>query len=300
MNLTDAELANSLTLSSVLICSMAVISLILKLSGYGGLLTWLQRFAPWMTLWIRHFTICSVLLLEFAFSIVIIAFGSSHSGLPLAAALLLFIASLATWPLFKNLGGCPCFGTMSYTMRISSLAVHTFVLCLVILLYIAAPLLKYATSYCVVSMAMVIIAFGFGRKLALSMFLGSPCSIEIVDKLVTDEIVGVAAVEDAALLLIFLKKRCPACVTLMAYVHRLSAAFSDKVRFVLIIDGLSINETVRFAEAYVVPDIGNVLRTRAKISSAPTLVTVRGRVQKKYVGLNACSQGISDLIYSTL
>lgn len=298
MILTNIELTNSLTLCSVLISSVTMISLFLKLSGYKGLLTWLQKTTPRMAQWVRHVAICSLLLLELAFSIAILVFGSGRSSLPIAAALLLFLMSLAAWLLFRKSGGCPCFGTMPYAKKFNSMSVCAFVLCAVLLLYLTSSLLQDATFYCVVLVAMVVAAFSFGRAMILSVFIGSSCNIDIVDELVASEIVGVT--EDTVLLLFFLKKRCPACVILIAYVQKISAVFYDKVKFILVIDGFSINETVKLAEAYVVPDSNNVLKARAKIFSSPTLVAMRGKVQKKYVGLNACSQGISDLIYSTL
>lgn len=298
MNLTNMELNNCLTLCSVLISSATMISLILKLSGYNGLLVWMNKTVPRMALWLRHVAICSVLFSELAFSIVILVFGSSRNSLPIAAALLLFLISLASWLLFRKSGGCPCLGTMPYAKEFSNLSVFTFVLCAVLLLYLTAPLLRDVTYYCVVLVAIVIASFSFGRALILSAFIGSSCNIEIVDELTVNEIEGIT--EDTTLLLFFLKVRCKACVTLIAYIQRISAVFSDEVKFVVVIDGFAIDETIKLGEAYVVPDSKNVLKARAKHLSSPTLVAMRGKVQKKYVGLQACSQGISDLIYSTL
>jgi hypothetical protein len=160
-----------------------------------------------------------------------------------------------------------------------------------------SSVLDKAMVLCAVIASMVVCAFIFGRIIILNIFKGSACNIDLIDEL---EAGGVEGAAEGALLVFFLKKRCSSCIALLTCIKKISLVFSNDVKFVIIIDGFAIDETVKFGDSYVVPDAKGLIRSRAKISSVPTVIAVRGKDQIKYVGLNACSQGMLDLIYSTL
>ena len=151
----------------------------------------------------------------------------------------------------------------------------------------SVPSLPLATM---VMVFVLVCAFFIGMTTARKFFLGSKSDRPILPDKVLQDCVPLKA---QTTYFFVLKTGCPVCIKLLKLTEKLSAVLSDKINFIILLDGMGLDESRKLGDAYVLPDKceeAELLMKKTKIS--PSLFVYTDNECQKYTGLYGCGFGM--------
>jgi hypothetical protein len=290
-------LTNATIVSASVISAVLIVSSVLKACGFKQAVRWARDKLPWLSSQTLVGAVALWIVLELYLSIWLLMNAERYSVLPLALGACLLSVSILIRILHKKLGNCPCFGDASNIDKDISLKVCAAALAVVVLTYIAASFLSLDLAFLLVLSSVLAGSFLLGYSLVLRALRGAVCNYSELEHFKR----GLDGCEEVDVLLVcFVKPGCHACMVFMRYVQMISSIAFGNIKFVVIMEGLSIANPSKLGNAFVHCDLSNELKSSAKIKATPALVSIQHGEQRKYVGLDACSSAVASVVCTLL
>lgn len=217
----------------------------------------------------------------------------------LLSATLFIVAAINKYALPDG-KGCPCFGTLSMYTSLNGVNVSAVLLALTAAIWAvdqAAPGWFRPTIFCLAISSISATTFWGGLKLQSVLFRGEVGAGKDIGALLASYQIYEP---NATTVLIFLSVQCEICMSFLRYLEGYSDQFGEKVSFLLFIDGMNLQENMKFGKAIVVADSGANVKREFRVDRTPSMIVPNGQSSyRRYKGLDACSLALTRLVIVT-
>lgn len=282
-------------LATYSVALVLTLSVLLKVLERNEIAKWFKVFSSSQIVFLLVFYV--VIVIELVLLAAELLVGTRSMLFSVIVSIMLFLVAAISRYALPNSQGCPCFGTLSVHTNFNGFNVSLLLMTLTAVLWAADHALQggfRSSLFCLILSVTSASALLVGLKLKLSRFLGKVEVGSDIGKLLTEYKISNLGRNVA---LIFLSVRCGICMSFLRYLERYTTQFGDKIDFIIFIDGLSIQENMRFGNSTVVADPDGSARRKFRIDKTPSMILPNGEsVNLKFVGLDACSLALTRLV----